>query len=477
MTTSPSTHLRLDGVSHSFGPHRVLTNVSVTVRAAERIGLIGENGSGKSTLLRIAGGLIVPDAGTVTVHAPGVVAAGTGLLHQQPPFSASATIAQALDSAVAHVRRAAAAVDIHAQDLARDAGDPRAVERYSSALEEAERLDAWSIETRIGTMLSGLGLSRLDLRRLTGELSGGQRARLSLAWVLLNSPQLLLLDEPTHHAVRRSHQVGHAGAAPRTEARAAAKFYADRNAKAVSRRVNDARARLEELERSQIRKPPAELSFAGLDAAAPRRRRHVTGEVINASGVGLDRRLSPVSLSIAAGDTMLISGANGSGKSTLLGLLAGHLHPTSGDVYAAPGVSIGLLTQEVNLPDPARRGASRTAHQAYIDLAGAAVPLSTFGLLAPKDQQQRVTDLSLGQQRRLELAVLLADPPDVLLLDEPTNHLSLALVSALEEAIDHDDGTVVIATHDRWLRTRWNGPVIHLESVGDDPAAHHGHRR
>ncbi|GFZ93052.1 hypothetical protein GCM10011359_23050 [Nesterenkonia alkaliphila] len=70
--------------------------------------------------------------------------------------------------------------------------------------------------------------------------------------------------------------------------------------------------------------------------------------------------------------------------------------------------------------------------------------------------------LSTGQQRRLELAVLLAEPPELLLLDEPTNHYSLLLATELEAAIPHYPGAVVIASHDRWLRRTWQGSRLHL---------------
>ena len=91
------------------------------------------------------------------------------------------------------------------------------------------------------------------------------------------------------------------------------------------------------------------------------------------------------------------------------------------------------------------------------------VPLSSFGLLEPRDLSRPLSSLSVGQQRRVQLAGLLADPPELLLLDEPTNHLSLTLATALEADIPRYPGTVVVASHDRWLRQRWRGEVLHLD--------------
>ena len=288
-------------------------------------------------------------------------------------------------------------------------------------------------------------------------------------------------------SVHDSHSVGHGHEIPRTESRAARKFYADRNAKVVSRRVTNARSRLATLQQQQVSKPPRELRFAGFTAATGIGNSATTGglgeiggddAVLAASNVSVSQRLSPVSLAIEAGDRWLITGANGVGKSTLLQVLAGELPPTSGRVTRLDGVRVGLLTQETRLPSPPttqqweRPSASQknlvrwTACRAYEQAVGidraAEVPLSTFGLLAARDENRVVTELSVGQQRRLALAILLANPPEVLLLDEPTNHLSLRLVTELEQAIPDYPGAIVVASHDRWLRNTWQGKRLHL---------------
>jgi macrolide transport system ATP-binding/permease protein len=90
------------------------------------------------------------------------------------------------------------------------------------------------------------------------------------------------------------------------------------------------------------------------------------------------------------------------------------------------------------------------------------VPLADLGLLPPRDIGRPVGELSVGQRRRLALAVLIADPPHVLLLDEPTNHLSLTLVEELEEALLAAPGAIVAASHDRWLRRHWPGRELPL---------------
>lgn len=184
------------------------------------------------------------------------------------------------------------------------------------------------------------------------------------------------------------------------------------------------------------------------------------------SQASIPGRFAPVDLSLAVGEKLLITGANGAGKSTLLSLLNGSLTPADGEAVITPGASVGLLTQQVTIADPDHRGPDRTAAQVYRDLVGLEraeeVPLATFKLLRAEDESRAVSALSLGQQRRLSLAILLASPPDLLLLDEPTNHLSLTIMSELERAIESYPGAVVVASHDRWLRERWRGSRLVL---------------
>ena len=563
-------HVRVNEVSVSFGEHRVLTDVTFNAAGGERIGLIGENGSGKSTLLRIISGLIVPEAGEVTVSIPGCTDPRIGLLHQEPPFGPNNSIAEALCSAVAPITAAGTALEQAAMALADVPTSAAATSAYGTALEHAERLGLWDLDTTIEKTMAGLGLTKISRSRLTSQLSGGQRARLALACVLLSRPDVLLLDEPTNHlddaatehlcselstrqdpmliashdrafldeattglidldpspiplhvlrkstfddpgsgvgitrftgrytdylahraiarvrwidqyqreqdelnrlaaSLRDSHRVGHPGREPRTEGGMAKKFYADRNAKVVSRRVNDARAKFDDLHARQIRKPPKALTFTGLiGAALSAISRSEAGQILVAAQVGVTGRLTPTSIGIVADQKWLITGPNGSGKSTLLHILAGHMQPNQGTITRRDGLRIGLLTQDVMLPDPKDRGRHRTVRQTYEDLVGLdlaeRVPISTFGLIAPRDEHRPITALSLGLQRRLALATVLADPPDLLLLDEPTNHLSLALVSDLEAAIPSYPGAVVVASHDRWLRRRWTGERLELRN-------------
>ncbi len=234
--------------------------------------------------------------------------------------------------------------------------------------------------------------------------------------------------------------------------------------RARARRVHDAERRLEVAERAAVRKPPAPLAFRGALTTGAGAGRAVSVRGLRVDGVpGAAPRVALDLLDVPAGEKLLVTGPNGSGKSTLLAVIAGRLTPDAGRVEVTAR-RIALVEQDPDV-GPLDRGAGVV----YATLVGAAtaeeVPLRSLGLLHPRDHGTAVGALSVGQRRRLALAVAVAVGPDLLLLDEPTNHVSLRLASELEEALGRAPGTVVVTSHDRWLRARWDGPTLALGSA------------
>ena len=230
-------------------------------------------------------------------------------------------------------------------------------------------------------------------------------------------------------------------------------FKGGRVEQTLSRRRKAAQRRLELAEHEQVRKPSAPLAFRG-DLTAP-----ATGRLVQARDVEVAGRMRVHRLDLAAGEHLLLTGVNGSGKTTLLGVLSGRLPATSGTVEVSAR-TVRELTQDPRVTHPAR-SALATYDAAVLGLADPPA-LRELGLLHPRDHRTPVGDLSVGQRRRLGLAVAIAAAPDLLLLDEPTNHVSLALAGELEEALAAAPGGVVLASHDRWLRRRWSGPELQL---------------
>ncbi|AOP49417.1 ABC-F family ATP-binding cassette domain-containing protein [Streptomyces lydicus] len=223
----------------------------------------------------------------------------------------------------------------------------------------------------------------------------------------------------------------------------------------VAGRVRNAQERLRRLRESPVPRPPEPLRFT----AAPDRG-EADGTLVRLDGVRVGDRLSVDSLTVAAGERLLVHGANGAGKTTLLRVLAGVTAPDGGTVVRRG--RIGFLAQEI----PVSRPAQPLLAAFRLGLAGDAEELTdrllSFGLFRERDLQVPVGALSAGQRRRLALARLLARPADLLLLDEPTNHLALGLVEELEAALAAWTGALVVVTHDRLLRRRFGGRTYEI---------------
>ncbi|MEU8825986.1 ABC-F family ATP-binding cassette domain-containing protein [Streptomyces sp. NPDC048636] len=539
--TAADSQLALVDVTKRYDDRVVLDRVSFTLRPGEKVGVVGENGSGKSTLLRLLAGQETPDNGTLTVVAPG----GIGHLAQTLDLPGSATVGQAVDLALADLRRLerrlhAAEAALSTAGRAGRAGraeearkaEEAAAGEYARLLAEFEARGGYDADRRVAVTLRRLGEREpLDPGRRLGTLSGGKRSRLALAATLASSPELLLLDEPTNdlddeavgwleehlrahrgtvvavthdrvflervtstvlevdpdrRTVRR-HGNGYAGylaakaaerarwisehdawradvarqsrlaatnigllsAIPRKAPAAfsgAGAFRARSRAHGAMSRVRNARERLHRLTSAPVPPPPVPLRFTA----------RVEGEAdrgVTLSGVEVPGRLALAALEIPPGGRLLVTGENGAGKSTLLQVLAGELVPAAGTVDRPSRV--GFLRQSTR---PVRD--DRTVLQRYGEERAAA--LAATGLFHDRDLVRPLRVLSTGQRRRLELALLVAEPADLILLDEPTNHLSPALVEELDAALSRYRGTLVIATHDRRLRARFDGQELAL---------------
>ena len=227
---------------------------------------------------------------------------------------------------------------------------------------------------------------------------------------------------------------------PKTEVRKAVKYYADRAAKTVGNRRRSAENRLEALERNEIPAPPKPLRFMGI----PEHTATALGvPALITKDLAVPDRLAPLNLKVQPGEQLLVEGPNGSGKSTLLKIIDGELTDYTGEIIMPEEMTVARLEQDDSWTDLSVTGA---------DIVPEIVEM---GLMTPVQAAMPLEDLSLGQRRRVSLGKILSSPPDLLLLDEPTNHLSLALAEELEAALVDFPGTVIITSHDRWVRRRW----------------------
>ncbi len=267
--------------------------------------------------------------------------------------------------------------------------------------------------------------------------------------------------DATEYAIENTNRnIGH-NRAKRDNDKFVHHFKGSRVQNQVGRRVRASKEKLDDLLLHEIPRPPDELTFFSDELASTIK----PGPMISAVGVSVEGRLPRTDVTVSAGDHLLITGPNGAGKSTLLAALAKRGPTDSGIITWRKGIRVGYLPQDIVLSDP-----SLTPQQIFNTIPNELdVSLGDLGLIASKDLNRPIGELSVGQRRRVALGCLIALAPHVLLLDEPTNHLSLGLTEALERALMASRGTIIIASHDRWLRRHWDGDELTLGAPAPHP--------
>jgi len=251
--------------------------------------------------------------------------------------------------------------------------------------------------------------------------------------------------------------VGHSYRASRDSDKYAAHFFEQNKQQAVSRNIHAAEEQLKRIEADPVPKPPALLQVTShfntdeMQSQEAIRLFHVT------KCFGERCILNDINVIIGTKARILLTGPNGTGKTTLLELINGSKLPDEGTVHIVAGVRIGYLAQE-----PEAFDLNQTVIEAYrygqVGYEGEFIGrLLGYGLFRLEDVQKKVGQLSVGQRRKLEIARLMAERPNVLLLDEPINYISLDILEAFEVAVLAFPGPVVVISHDRWFIERFAG--------------------
>ena len=506
--------LEVVGLSHSFGDHVLYQDASLKLNKGEHMGLVGPNGCGKSTLLKIIDGSLIPDAGRVCWLSETKVGCLDQYAQVEKSMSAEAFLHAAFESLYAAEKEMLA---LYAQMAEGDVSET-VLARTATLQDSLEQGGFYEIETRISQVVQGLGLAALGLKRPLAEMSGGQRAKVILAKLLLSEPDVMILDEPTNFLDKAHIEwladfleefegafivVSHdedflqqvttcicdidAGALRKYYGNYAAfvekktfqrEDYVRRMAaqqrmikkteafirkNQAGRNAKMARGRQKQLDRLERLAPPAQeapqthFHFQALPAT------NAEHLVVSRLAVGYQYPLlRELDFCIHGGQKVVLTGFNGIGKSTLLKTLVGALLPLAGSYLFSEQVTLGYFSQDLSWVD-ARRTPLEIVSNAYPRLVRKLVrrQLAQCGLASEKVMQS-VGTLSGGEQKKVKLCLLTLAPCNFLILDEPTNHLDKQAKAALREALMDFSGTVLLVSHEEAFYRGWVDKVIDL---------------
>jgi ATP-binding cassette, subfamily F, member 3 len=497
-----------DGLTVEFGGTTLFKNVSFVINEKDRIALMGKNGAGKSTLLKILAGERPPKSGRVSSPKGTVIA----YLPQHLMTCDSRTVFEEASQAFASIFGMKERIESLNNELT--ARTDYESEEYFKIIEEVSMLSEkfYSIEdinydAEIEKILLGLGFLRTDFTRPTGEFSGGWRMRIELAKILLQKPDLILLDEPTNHMDIESVQwleeflinsakavivISHDRAFVdnittrtievtmgriydykvnystyqqlRLERRQQQQRQFDVQQKMIAEnqefierfkgtysKTLQVQSRVKMLEKLELVEIDEEDTSALRLKFPPSPRSGSYPLILSELSKSYDGNtvFSDVSLSIERGERVAFVGKNGAGKSTLVRAIMGE-KGYSGTLTLGHNIMIGYFAQnQASLLDE-----EITVFQTIDDAAKGDIRAKIRDILGAfmfggELSSNKVKTLSGGERTRLAMIKLLLDPVNLLILDEPTNHLDLKTKDILKSALQDYDGTLILVSHDR----------------------------
>jgi ATP-binding cassette subfamily F protein 3 len=498
--------IRMENVTKKYEDTMIFREIYFKVSKGERIGLIGRNGAGKSTVFKLIMGKEEPTTGKVEIDPQVKVS----YFSQFSEMSGSKSVQQELEMCFEQVTLIEQELNTIGEKLGQVADDAEMnmlLDRQAALFEQMEHLDGWNVSVEINTVLTKLGFDERSRHQPVDELSGGWRNRAALAKILLELPDVVLLDEPTNFLDLEGliwleqwlHRFNGAMILVSHD-----RQFIDR---VVTRTIEIENYHFQEYDgnytdyvrKKKMRKKvldrqfewEEELLIMENEAIDSRTQKKSSKDRLSRKLTDMKKRVEPhpvnvlitdiysnlrfpdklcevkgigqtydnrtifqnISFDIQKEDRLAIVGPNGSGKSTLIKVLTGQEQPITGEVTWERGVSYAYFNRMWDELDQK-------------DTVSHAVNVYGLGLDAPRkkvnkflsmlqfsemDLSKTIGSLSGGQQARVALAKCLLSGAAVIILDEPTNHLDLTSIQVMEQALIHFPGAVITVSHDRFF--------------------------
>ena len=501
--------ITVNDISVQFGGTTLFSDVSFAINENDKIALMGKNGAGKSTLLKIIAGQSKPSTGNISAPKDAVIA----YLPQHLLTKDDATVMEETSKAFGEVFKMKAEIDYLNEQLTvrtdYESDDyMKLIERVSDLSEKYYAIEEVNYEAEVEKILVGLGFEREDFTRPTSEFSGGWRMRIELAKILLQKPDLILLDEPTNHMDIESIQwledflINSAKAVVViSHDRAFVDNITNRTIEVTMGRIYDYKAKyshyLELRKDRRIHQQKAydeqqrmiadnqtfidrfKGTFSKTDAVQSRVKMLeklviVQVDEVDTSALKLkfpaaarsgnypvivkDLQKSygdhlifkDANIVIERGDKVAFVGKNGEGKSTMIKAIMKEIGIDSGSVEVGHNAQIGYFAQnQASLLDE-----NATIFETIDNIAVGEVRTQIKNILGAfmfhgDDTTKKVKVLSGGEKTRLAMIKLLLEPVNLLILDEPSNHLDMKTKDIIKDALRDFDGTLILVSHDR----------------------------
>lgn len=500
--------ITVDSIAVQFGGTTLFSDVSFSINETDKIALMGKNGAGKSTLLKIIAGVNKPSSGNISAPKGTVIA----YLPQHLLTQDNATVFEETSKAFEGIFKMKAEIDALNEELTvrtdYESDDYyKIIEKVSELSEKFYAIEEVNYEAEVEKVLKGMGFEREDFTRPTSEFSGGWRMRIELAKILLQKPDLILLDEPTNHMDIESIQwledflVNSAKAVMViSHDRAFVDNITTRTIEVTMGRIYDYRAKyshyleLRKDRRAHQQKAYEEQQkmiaenmefierFKGtysktlqvqsrvkmleklelvevdeVDTSAlklkfpPSPRSGQYPVVVNelSKSYGDHTVFKDASMVIERGEKVAFVGRNGEGKSTMVKAIMGEIN-FDGKLEVGHNVQIGYFAQN----QAAMLDENLTVFETIDQIAVGDIRTQIKNLLGAfmfsgDDTTKKVKVLSGGERTRLAMIKLLLEPVNVLILDEPTNHLDMKTKDIIKDALKAFDGTLILVSHDR----------------------------